>query len=176
VTGDSVSGESIAPERLQFHLRTLLGMIAAAGALFALLSAIGPIWSTVVVWASMLVAAHVLGNACGAKRTGDSPMSRPLLPPADRILLNIRATCLRDRQGPGLMMLVGIALGAIVGGLVGTSVLWAVYWEQFGVGPVSVGGASSAVVGGFLGFLAASFMNVASRAWQEASYELRRRR
>jgi len=150
-------------------------MMAAAGGAFALLAAIGPLWSTLVVWGVLLVAGHVAGNACGTKRTGNSPSRGLPLLPASRILLNLRATCLCERHGPGLSMLVGIVVGAFAGGLLGTLVLGAVYWEQFGAGPVGVGGASSAVVGGFLGFLAASFMDVARRAWQEASYELRRR-
>ncbi|HEY5310948.1 MAG TPA: hypothetical protein VIK18_00465, partial [Pirellulales bacterium] len=94
---------------------------------------------------------------------------------AGRIRLNLRTTLLRQKQGPGPLMLVGVGLGALIGGLAGTAALWAVYWDAFGPGPIGVGGASSAVVGGFLGFLSASFVEVGARAWQEASCELTRR-
>jgi hypothetical protein len=167
--------EAAAPP-FQFRLRTLLGLVAAAGGLCAVLVNIGPLWSTLVLWTGLLVAAHVAGNACGTKRTTARPTrTRPLLGSV-RLSLNLRATRLRQRNGPGPLMLVGVGVGALAGGVAGTVVLWAVYWDTFGLGPVGVGGASSAVVGGFLGFLSASFVEVAGRAWQEASGELPWRR
>lgn len=160
----------------QFRLRTLLGLVALAGGLCAVFVNIGPLWSILILWIGVLIAAHVAGNACGSTRTGASPMRlRPPLETA-RVRLNLRVTRLRERHGPGPLMLVGVGLGALAGGLVGTVVLWAVYWESFGPGPVVFGGASSAVVGGFLGFLSASFVEVAGRAWQEASGEIPWRR
>jgi hypothetical protein len=144
--------------------------------MFAVLSHLGPLCSAVVIWGVVLVAAHVAGNACGTQRTGAAPQRRAALPPVARAIWEMRATRLRQHHGPGLSMFVGILLGAAAGGLVGTLALWGVYREQFGAGPVGVGGVSSAVVGGFLGFLAASFLQVTKRAWQEATWELRRRR
>lgn len=172
---EAPSAEGAAPP-FQFRLRTLLGLVAAVGGLCAVLVNIGPLWSTLVLWTGLLVAAHVAGNACGTKRTSAGPTrTQPLLGSVRRSL-NLRATRLRQRNGPGPLMLVGVGVGALTGGVIGTVVLWAVYWEAFGLGPVGVGGASSAVVGGFLGFLSASFVEVAGRAWQEASGELPWRR
>jgi len=170
----SATGSTWQP--FQFRLRTLLGLVALAGGLCAAFVNIGPLWSILILWIGVLIAAHVAGNACGTARTGASPvLLRPPLEAA-RVCLNLRVTRLRERHGPGPLMRVGVGLGALAGGLVGTVVLWAVYWESFGPGPVGFGGASSAVVGGFLGFLSASFVEVAGRAWQEASDEIPWRR
>ena len=51
----------------QFGLRTLLLGTAVCGAMLAVISAAGPLWSVVLAWFAILVAAHVAANAWGSK-------------------------------------------------------------------------------------------------------------
>lgn len=159
----------------QFRLRTLLVLVAAAAVLSAVMAHVGPLWSTLLVFCGLLIVAHVAGNACGTHNTESAPPRKSPLMTTARLGLRLRTTLLRERHGPGWLVGLGIAVGALVGGLVGTTVLWFVYWGPFGAGPVGVGGVSSAVVGGFLGFLVASFVEIGGRAWRQASGEFRRR-
>ena len=55
------------PARPQFCLRTLLGGVTLCGGLFALMAALGPVWSGVLILSLSLVAAHVIGNSLGSR-------------------------------------------------------------------------------------------------------------
>jgi hypothetical protein len=162
---------------IQFGLRSLLIWIAASSVLLAVLSRVSAVWACVVLWGLLLVAAHVFGNACGTKRQSRArrratPSGCEQHPP---LLADLAVTHLRTRRGLGWITVLTIGVGAIVGGVLGTLALAASYGpETMGYGGLSIGGASAGFVGGFLGFLTASFIAVASRAWNEATGGRRR--
>ncbi|HEV3005744.1 MAG TPA: hypothetical protein VGX78_14855 [Pirellulales bacterium] len=161
----------------QFGLRTLLLWVAALAALFAVLGKVGPVWQVVIVWLLVLAAVHVLANAWGSRagaarhmpdpasddKRGEAKSVAPCPPrfaPATRL-------CETARLGrtPLTVALVGV----LVGGSLGTLVFALVSWERSGYGGVIVAGISSAVVGGFLGFLSSSFLQTAVQALREAA-------
>ena len=158
--------------RPQFCLRTLMLMVTLCGVLFALMSALGGLWSLMLILFLSLAAAHVLGNAIGTQlrdATGRHPRpadaaepydaTSPPVPPAQR---------LQERTGIHRKMVVVAALGAILGGTSGGLVLLATLGERASLASLGLGIGSSAVLGGFFGFLLSSFCLVFSRALSEA--------
>jgi hypothetical protein len=57
---------------------------------------------------------------------------------------------------------------ALVGGALGSGLLWIVGWGRMDYGSLLIAGISASVIGGFLGFLASSFLEVSLRAWSDA--------
>lgn len=162
-----------APRPFQFGLRTLFVATACFSALFAVMSFIGAVWSTILVWFLLLVLLHVVGNAWGSHRwrrdgqdasemTEEGPPWRSG-PPAEA-----PATRLRESTRLGWTMLAVTISGALLGGGLGAGSLACLGSAKIGYVAIAVGGISSAILGGFFGFLASSFVEVAGQAWREA--------
>ena len=64
---------------------------------------------------------------------------------------------------------VGVA--AVAGGALGGVVLADVYWGRASTTAILTGAISASVLGAFLGFLAITWWEVASKAWREAVRE-----
>jgi hypothetical protein len=160
----------------QFGLRALLLAMACLSVLFTVMSLVGPMWSTILVWFLVLAAAHVVGNCWGSRSWGadestlgeeaESPVSERLA--ARGPLLEMSATQLRETTKLGWMMPLAASGSAVLGGAIGVGFLLWLGFEQVGYAGIVVGGCSAAVVGGLAGFLASSFVSVARGAWQEA--------
>jgi hypothetical protein len=161
----------------QFGLRAMLLWVAALGALFAVLGKVGPVWQVVIVWFLVLAAVHVLANVWGSRfsrrravpdcddmsaKSSGAPHGPPQFAPVTRL----RETARLGRT-PRTITIVGV----LVGGSLGTLFFAIVSWEHSGYGGVFVAGVSSAVVGGFLGFLSSSFLQTALQALREAAGE-----
>ncbi|HUY89005.1 MAG TPA: hypothetical protein VMV10_09745 [Pirellulales bacterium] len=161
----------------QYGLRALFLTMACLSALFATMGIVGPMWSTILVWFLVLALAHVIANRWGSEgwnfddasppetpdETDRAPLQAAPSPPVD-----VPATQLRETTKLGWTMSIAAAGGALLGGAVGTGFLFWLGIERVGYAGIAVGGASAAVVGGLLGFLASSFISVAGSAWQEA--------
>ncbi|HVA45741.1 MAG TPA: hypothetical protein VNH11_05080 [Pirellulales bacterium] len=175
-TGDAQPRPAeIAASPLQFRLRTMLYLVAVASGLLALMQLIGAVWSSVLVALLLLGGAHVSANFWGTRvapwashraRTADEPVSsaapdRPITP-------MVGPARLSESCRPGWPMLVATGVGALVGGSLGSVALVMLSLERAGYCGVIVGTISAAAVGGFLGFLASSFAEIAFRAWKEA--------
>ncbi len=158
------------PSPFQFGLKTLLVCVAAACIMFAVVGRQSAYSTLGMAWFALLVAAHVLANFRGTRGWSKSPPldddtfqptqdSRQAQAPVGRLGKNVTL---------GKGMLVVTSFGAVAGLVLGTAAL-----ILLGVGgllhpAVWVGGISSAVLGGFLGFLCSSFAEVAGGAWGEA--------
>lgn len=172
---EAAPNQSASPAgRFQFSLRTLMLGMALLSVLFAGISAIGPGWSILIGWCVALIAVHIAGNAWGTRnkaRTAephpdDAISLRPRTAPAAAFAPTTR---LSDNTGPGMWMLTLACLGAAAGGAVGSYLLWKPHSvPTFYVGYV-VGVASASIVGGFLGYLTGSFLEIALKAWREAA-------
>ena len=158
----------------QFGLRAMFLAMACLSALFATISVVGPMWSTILVWFLVLAAAHVVGNRWGSQgwtigaadeeaELDGRPLAAATIPPAET-----PATRLREATKLGRLMPLAASGGATAGGSIGVAFLVWLGFEQVGYAGIAVGGASAAVVGALLGFLASSFVSVARGAWQEA--------
>ena len=160
---------------LQFGLRGLFVAMACLSALFATMGVVGPMWSTILVWFLVLALAHATANRWGSQgwNLGDAAPPAELndgatlraapTPPDD-----VPATQLGEAAKLGWTMSIAAGGAALLGGAVGTAFLVCLGIDRIGYAGIAVGGASAAVVGGFLGFLASSFVSVARGAWQEA--------
>ena len=156
----------------QFGLRALFVATACLGALFAAMNVVGPVWSTILVWFLILASLHVVANAWGSRgwRRGDETELDEVVatglhvhPPAVA-----PATHLRETTRLGWKMFVATTAGAALAGTLGAGCLACLDPDQVGYVAIAVGGVSAAVVGGFFGFLASSFLEVAGQAWREA--------
>ncbi len=125
--------------------------------------------AAVVVLAS--VAMHVAGNALGTRmreaadreRDARSLESRPAALP----VAPAEPGRLERRETLGRLVPVSAGIGAVIGGLAGSMML-AVFTRSSAAGAI-LGGASSAVIGGLFGFLAASFVEILRTSLRDAA-------
>ncbi|HEX7450066.1 MAG TPA: hypothetical protein VF306_21075 [Pirellulales bacterium] len=165
------------PHPFQFGLRTLFAAVALLSVLFAVMDAVGMVWSVVLVWFLLLAVAHVTANAWGTN-TGRRlvPMSADDAEPSQsslephRIVSLGDAARLRQTTRLGWPLIVLTAIGACAGGGLASAALMWLSASRVGYAGVVVGTLSAATVGGFLAFLASSFIEVAGRAWHEAAH------
>lgn len=125
-------------------------------------------WMAVAVLVAS-VAMHVVGNALGTqlREATDRDLARfaarsrmqatppPMLP-----------THLERRSSLGRLVPVSAGIGAACGGIAGTAAL-AILANSSPAG-AAIGGVSSAVIGGIIGFLGASFVEIVRASLREA--------
>lgn len=158
----------------RFSLRTLLVVMTALGCLFGLMTAVGSVWSTVILLFLSLVLAHVLGNSLGtrlrdrasrqvaAETEGHSP-TRAVAPRLE----NSEPGRLTQRTRLSRITLFMAMGGAVAAAFLGGTGLAGIYPEA-SAPAVALGAVSSAVLGAFAGFMASSFLSVTHQAWREA--------
>lgn len=125
-------------------------------------------WIAAAVLAAS-VAMHVIGNALGTslreatdrdlRRVGTVAAAAPTLP-------RHRAHRLEQRTSLGRLVPVSAGIGALCGGAVGATAL--VAWTSCTPAGAALGGMSAAVIGGLVGFLAASFVEIVRVSLQES--------
>ncbi len=157
---------------VRFSLRSLLVLVTACACLFATMSTLGAKWSLGLLFFLCLIAGHVLGNSLGVRLRDGAPRDTPgqadrqqpapegpiaVGPPA-RLAQHTRLHRIT------LIMFVG---GALIGGALGGRFSGALYPEA-GWPALALGVISSAVLGGFVGFVISSFLSVLRQAWREA--------
>lgn len=165
------------PPPIQFRLKTLLAFTAIAAALFALLSRVSHVWAAVLIWVSILVAGHVVGNAVGThgrerartRRRSDDDRNLHAAAPIDPRAAAAPTTTLGRNEGLGLRLFILVGCGAVVGSLLGTTLVWFHTGGELSGSALLLAACSSAVVGAFLTFLALSFLQVWTKAWRAAS-------
>lgn len=174
------------PAPLQFRLKTLLVVTAVAAAIFAAMQRLSAVWSAALLWAALLVAAHVVANALGTHAAARSPTlarRRAMLaddPDAgeEHVLRSMEqdprsalvpTTRLGGSAGHGMVLATIVVLGATIGSIVGTILIWHHNDGRLDGPRFMLAAFSSAVIGAFLTFLSATCFHVATRAWREAS-------
>ena len=116
------------------------------------------------------VAMHVAGNAIGTRlreaTDHDLALRRNTALPASAPLPASGPTHLERRSSLGRLVPISAGIGAACGGIAGTlSLLWLTASSPAGA---VLGGGSSAVVGGLLGFLGASFVEIVRTSLRES--------
>jgi hypothetical protein len=116
------------------------------------------------------VAMHVAGNAIGTRlreaTDHDLALRRNTALPASAPLPASGPTHLERRSSLGRLVPISAGIGAACGGTAGTlSLLWLTASSPAGA---LLGGGSSAVVGGLLGFLGASFVEIVLASLRES--------
>jgi hypothetical protein len=116
------------------------------------------------------VAMHVAGNAIGTRlreaTDHDLALRRNTALPASAPLPASGPTHLERRSSLGRLVPISAGIGAACGGTAGTlSLLWLTASSPAGA---LLGGGSSAVVGGLLGFLGASFVEIVRTSIRES--------
>lgn len=160
-------------------------MLAVTGCcvLFALMKEVGPFASAGLCIFVLLAILHVAGNAIGTALCDESTRDRAeshsaaaLAEEKTRYEMSARLaqtsaapSRLRERAPLGRLIIVLSALGAIVGGSLGS--LAYAYWTDAGAVALAVGSISAAILGGFFGFAASSFLTMILRAWRQALRE-----
>ena len=161
----------------QFRLRTLFFVTAFFAVLFAVMGAVGPVWSVALLLLMTLLGLHVAGNALGTTlrdRASDrlaerGQTGRNEFHSAGQIRWPMRSARLCEHTPVGwtnrIIGITGALCGAILGGLT---------YGQLTNSPseLAVGATSFAVLGAFLGFLLGSFVAILLRAWNQAAGEM----
>ena len=178
--GQRPSTEEAAPlsapgAAFQFSMRHLLAATAAAAAFMAVLARLGTISGIAAAWLAVLVAGHVLATAWGtaAKRRASRLAVAGPEPHRAAATQVQYAPPTRLRESTRLSRVVPIvcAAGALLGSVVGALLLVRANWDRLTFSSMLVGAASCAVIGGFVAFLASSFVTVASAAARQARAE-----
>jgi hypothetical protein len=155
----------------QFTLRTLLLAITGLAGLLAVMTAVGSLWAMALLLLVVLVSAHIVGNALGTKLNERS--THGVVPPGGGVPRAARPRPLASPKRlaePSRLHWINpvmTAAGAAAGGYFGGSALAASYPDAT-TAAVSLGVVSSAVLGGFAGFAASSFLSVMRQALSEA--------
>ena len=163
--------DALGPPR--FTLRTMLLVVTALGCLFGVMAALGSSWSIIILLFGCLVAGHVIGNSLGTRLRDGAPRYEKLSLAA--FDARVGPAHSPAAQGGGLSRRIRLSRvtlvmtfgGASAGAFLGGTGLAAIYPEA-GASAVALGVVSSAVLGGFVGFLTSSFLSVTLRAWREA--------
>lgn len=158
----------------RYSLRTLLLAVTALCCLFALMAAVGMLWSAVLLFFLALAAAHVMGNSLGTKlrdqATRQIAAELAIRPPPAAGPMRLDVLAPQQLTGRGrlnrITMLLSIG-GALVGAELGGIGLAAIH-PQASAAAVALGVISLAVLGGLAGFLASSFLWVVRQALAEA--------
>ncbi len=158
---------------LRFSLRTLLGTVTLFAIGFGICAWLSATAAVAFVLTSLLVAAHVFGNAVGTRlRNGPASQANDPLPidphEAEAPLPQTPATPLSQRWSLGWGLTFATAAG-IIGGMVG-GCLWMEQVYHLGFDPASLilAGAGFGMLGGFASFALASFSQVLAVALLQA--------
>ena len=149
------------------HLVTYSWMAVVLGVACAAIGWLGLAgWLAVVVVAAS-VAMHVAGNAIGTRlrNSADQRLERIPSPPTQALPSRPPAH-LERRTSLGRLVPVSVCIGGICGGVSGTIGLFSL--ASASVAGALLGGFSSAVIGGLIGFLAASFVEIVRTSVREA--------
>jgi hypothetical protein len=124
-------------------------------------------WMAAVVLLAS-VGMHVAGNAIGTRlrESTDRDLGRRPASASAAPLPDYRPTHLERRSSLGLLVPVAVGIGAACGGTAGTTAL--LTFTASSPAGALLGGVSSAVIGGLLGFLGASFVEVVRTSLREA--------
>jgi uncharacterized protein YcfJ len=134
--------------------------------------------AVVIVCVAVLIGAHVVGNALGT-RLRDQAATRPrettaASPPSiDSLIRPVAAalpvTSLRNKQRLSRTTPVVATVAAVAGAIVGGILLAWFNSPRGTLAGLVVGGLSCGFLGGFVGFLAGSFLEIFGPAWTEAA-------
>lgn len=164
----------------QFGLRTMLSLVALVAILLAARHVIGPIGAFVMLLAVLAVSAHVAGGALGTqlRSIGDTEIGPDGLPARRRSAQSrvapsnfAPATNLRESRSLGRPLIVFTLLGAMVGAVVGSWLLWLANGDRSTISSVVLGATSFGVLGGLWGFWVSSLLQVVWSAWSQADQE-----
>lgn len=162
---------SPSPNLSQFNLRTLFVGVTLFAVVFAAAAYGGRAGLLAASALAVLISAHVIGNALGTRlRDEVSPQLNPkpsMPPPFVRARVLAVERRLHERTPLG-RLIYGISAGAaLVGAVLGGLAMG--FWTSASLAGWLVGTLSSALLGAFFGFLLASFLEMAIRAWWQAS-------
>jgi hypothetical protein len=153
----------------QFGLRTLMIVVGLAAVLFSVMGWLGPVPSAGLLLALTVVGLHVVGNAVGTSLRDHAPSRSAVEPPnaqpaseTNVAREHLPLPRLHQRTPLGWIVRAATLLGCGVGAWLGYDVLG--QWLD----GLFVGMASSAILGGFFGFLLGSFFKMALMAWWQA--------
>ncbi|NIM07903.1 MAG: hypothetical protein GTO53_01785 [Planctomycetales bacterium] len=142
----------------QFRLRTLLCAVAGCSALFATMMYVGPFWGLAMTFVVVMVGAHVAGNAIGTSLRARATVRRVEAVPS--VPQPAPLPRLQHRTPGGKLTLVFTLAGAACGVLLGRLLFAVIDRGQLSRADWLLGLASFAVIAGWLGFLASSFVRI----------------
>jgi hypothetical protein len=146
--------------------------------------AVGPAMGLTLLLLTMIVGAHVAGNAIGSRLRASGTrqaMSNPHRAVADRQAADVRAarralqphhyapvTRLSQRTSLGWLPLVVAGWGAVFGALVGGLLLFRIYPDTATISTVSTGCFATGALGAIWAFWTFSLLKVFLGAWWQA--------
>lgn len=152
----------------QFGTRELLAFIAFVAITIVALQVLDPLVSAGLILLGLCIFAHVAGNAVGMRLRDAGPSPESQTSSALQASDYAPATRLSLHQRLGRMTITFTALGSIFGAIGGGTLLAVLNWENITIANMSLAIISCAILGGFLGFVMSSFLQVFLQAWAEA--------
>jgi hypothetical protein len=167
---------SPAEHQPQFSMLSLMAVMTLISVFCAAIPFLGPWWSAMLLWFSVLATAHVSANVWGSQFSRHSGDQRAL--PDAEALRESRAasaaacapsTALRHNVQLGRKLHYVVAAAATVGSTVGLISMLAFGLEKVGIPGLVLATCSLGFISGLVGFLVGSFIQVASNAMREAA-------
>lgn len=170
--GDCPASNPLVSRAPRFSLRAVFIALSVLCAGLALATTLHTVWLILLLWVSLMILAHVGGNLSGSSvLRGDRTMDEGPAFISPRVIA-APSTHLREKATFGRKMIIFTATSAAIGGLIALAYLiFGVKSRPPALG-LLVGGVSAAVIGGQVGFLAGSFVNVFRTAFRQASGKL----
>ena len=143
--------------------------VAAICVSLALMRIIGPYGSFVLILFLLSVFAHVAGNAIGTKlrdqtnrrsprEAGEASADGPARPLTESDFAP--TTRLSRGDSLGITIVVVVCVGAVVGASIGAYLLYQTLGDKATIANMSLGITACAIIGGFAGFAASTFLKV----------------
>jgi hypothetical protein len=182
----SVAGAPAEPELpvLRFSLKLLFWWVTGVCVLLTVLVALPRGMSIVAVLLAIgVVTLHVLSTAIGTRlrdhanerrvwEAGQAGIDRPAIGSVAAMTEEPRRRSpMFGHDQPLRRMRMWLTAGAIFGGLLGVSVLGVTIGDRTTAAGIVVGGASTAVVGAWIAFVAASAWSIFRQGWRDAVSE-----
>lgn len=173
------------PQLLRFRLRQMFLFVTLLSVFCTLLVLTKGPWPLVILCATLLVGAHVLGTLIGTRlRDNSSDIQRwravNTRLDVDKTVANLTiterdqldlppTTPLADQGFTNRWLIWFVLAGALLGVIVGGATIWITVGYRIGWAGWAVGTLSCGVLGTWTAFLASSFSAIARHAWRHAS-------
>lgn len=166
----------VGPPPIQFRLKTMLAVTAAVSLAFAAMGRLSAVWAAAIAWFLLLIAAHMAASAMQTRATdhASSRLRRKPGPAREAERFDLQQACapttrLGSQARLGLGMAVTVGIGAAIGCVVGTTLIFFHNHGELGLPAFLLAAVSSTGIGAFLSFLAGTCANVISKAFREAT-------
>jgi hypothetical protein len=180
VAGERVATPSSQCRGFRFGLRHLFWFVTAASVLLAIVAGFpgGGFGPLALLLAISIVMLHLLSTAVGSHLREEADREAAIFrqsaeyaahdSSSEAVSEVVSRSPLHTRGRPMGRLPLWVAVGVVVGGLIGTAVLELTIGDRTTIVGIAVGAVSTAILGGWFAFLGGSFWAILRQGWRDA--------